>query len=270
MTSFLGVPILCAARSSATSTSPTRPTARCSPTSTRSSSSALAAAAGVAIENARLHEQVRARRAARRARAHRPRPPRHVIQRLFATGLSLQAAAQIVDGAGRHRADQRRSRRPRRDDPPDPLDDLRAPQPARPLGSVRSDVLAVCERLPPTRSASSRRATSTVRSTARSTNNVAGTSCCGCARRCPTSPATPGDGCRRHRHRVDGDRLRAPCRRRRRRATTGRSRRASERPRQHAGPSRGARWHVLDRHSPEGGTVVTWDVPLSACPATQH
>ena len=57
----------------------------------------LAAAAGLAIENARLHEQ--ARTAGLLEERERIARDLHddVIQRLFATGLSLQAAAQIVD-----------------------------------------------------------------------------------------------------------------------------------------------------------------------------
>jgi len=56
----------------------------------------LAAAAGLAIENARLHEQ--ARLAGLLEERERIARDLHddVIQRLFATGLSLQAAAQIV------------------------------------------------------------------------------------------------------------------------------------------------------------------------------
>jgi signal transduction histidine kinase len=56
----------------------------------------LAAAAGLAIENARLHEQARiAGLLEERERIARDLHD-DVIQRLFATGLSLQAAAQIV------------------------------------------------------------------------------------------------------------------------------------------------------------------------------
>jgi signal transduction histidine kinase len=56
----------------------------------------LAAAAGLAIENARLHEQ--ARTAGLLEERERIARDLHddVIQRLFATGLSLQAAAQTV------------------------------------------------------------------------------------------------------------------------------------------------------------------------------
>src|SRR6187397_546622 len=56
----------------------------------------LAAAAGLEIENARLHEQARiAGLLEERERIARDLHD-DVIQRLFATGLSLQAAAQIV------------------------------------------------------------------------------------------------------------------------------------------------------------------------------
>ncbi len=56
----------------------------------------LAAAAGIAIENARLHEQARtAGLADERERIARDLHD-DVIQRLFATGLSLQAAAALV------------------------------------------------------------------------------------------------------------------------------------------------------------------------------
>ena len=60
----------------------------------------LAAAAGLAIENARLHEQ--ARLAGLLEERERIARDLHddVIQRLFATGLSLQAAAQIVTEPG--------------------------------------------------------------------------------------------------------------------------------------------------------------------------
>ena len=64
---------------------------RSSPTSTRSSPSGSAAAAGVAIENARLHARVR--EVALLADRERIAMDLHdtVIQQLFATGLSLQA-----------------------------------------------------------------------------------------------------------------------------------------------------------------------------------
>jgi signal transduction histidine kinase len=59
----------------------------------------LAAAAGLAIENARLHEQ--ARTAGLLDERERIARDLHddVIQRLFATGLSLQATAQMVGDA---------------------------------------------------------------------------------------------------------------------------------------------------------------------------
>ena len=86
----------------------------------------LAAAAGLAIENARLHERaVTAGRSSERLRIARDLHD-DVIQRLFATGLSLQAAAQAVDRAGDGRAHHPRRRGAERLDPPDPLDDLRA------------------------------------------------------------------------------------------------------------------------------------------------
>ena len=67
-----------------------------SPTSTRSSWSRLAAAAGVAIENARLHSRVQELALVEdRERIARDLHDT-VIQRLFATGLSLQGTARLV------------------------------------------------------------------------------------------------------------------------------------------------------------------------------
>ena len=98
MTSFLGVPIavrgevfgnlyLCDKVGGET----------CSPTSTRSSRSALASAAGIAIENARLHG--RAAELATLEDRERIARDLHdtVIQRLFAVGLGLQATLRLVD-----------------------------------------------------------------------------------------------------------------------------------------------------------------------------
>lgn len=56
----------------------------------------LAAAAGLAIENARLHEQARTTGLLKERERIARDLHDDVIQRLFATGLSLQAAAQLV------------------------------------------------------------------------------------------------------------------------------------------------------------------------------
>ena len=59
----------------------------------------LAAAAGVADRERPAAPARAGGLAARGARAHRPRPARHVIQRLFATGLTLQSTAQLCHPA---------------------------------------------------------------------------------------------------------------------------------------------------------------------------
>ena len=92
MTSFLGVPSRCATRSTATSTSPTRSAGPSSP-GRRGADRALAVAAGIAIENARLHERV-TEVAVYEERDRLARDLHDtVIQRLFAIGLSLQSMA---------------------------------------------------------------------------------------------------------------------------------------------------------------------------------
>ncbi len=81
---------------SATSTSPTRPPRPSSPSSTRSWPSASRRAAAVAIEHARLYAQVED--LALTADRERIARDLHdtVIQRLFATGLGLQATTRLV------------------------------------------------------------------------------------------------------------------------------------------------------------------------------
>ena len=106
----------------------------------------LAAAAGLAIENARLHEQ--ARTAGLLDERERIARDLHddVIQRLFATGLSLQAAAQTG----------RRSRRPSSGScVPSTISTCRSARSARrsssstsdgpSCDSLRGDILAVCD-----------------------------------------------------------------------------------------------------------------------------
>ena len=105
----------------------------------------LAAAAGVAIENARLHEQAEA--AGLLDERQRIARDLHddVIQRLFATGLSLEAVAQVItDPVAQQRI------RGALDDLNVSIRQIRATifelhQRRSSVGSLRSDVLAVCE-----------------------------------------------------------------------------------------------------------------------------
>ena len=151
----------------------------------------LAAAAGLAIENARLHEQTRtAGLLDERERIARDLHD-DVIQRLFATGLSLQAAAHTLDDPA---AVARIT---------GAVDELNVS-----IRQIRSTIFELNQR----RSAVSQPARRhhrrlrrvghharvhpalrhpRVRSTAPSSSRHAATCCCACAKRCPTSPATP-------------------------------------------------------------------------------
>ena len=88
----------------------------------------LAAAAGVAIENARLHTRVQ--KLALVEDRERIARDLHdtVIQRLFATGLSLQGTARLAADRRRRRSDPHRGggRRPRPHGEAHPVGDLRA------------------------------------------------------------------------------------------------------------------------------------------------
>ena len=150
---------------------------------------ALAAAAGLAIDNARLHDSCRASLLLEdRERIARDLHD-DVIQRLFAAGMSLQTTMQLTD-------DERLRRRLETT-----LADLdtvivqvrntifhlsREPG-AGP--SVRADVLDLCAEAA-ARWGSTRAASSSARSTPPSAR-VASTCCSASARRCPTSCATP-------------------------------------------------------------------------------
>ena len=97
MTSFLGVPVRVHGEVYGNLYLTNKRHARSSPRTTRSWCLALAMAAGIAIENARLHSLVRDNTLTE----DRDRIARDlhdsVIQRLFAIGLSLQGTARLVE-----------------------------------------------------------------------------------------------------------------------------------------------------------------------------
>ena len=121
-------------------------------------------------------------------------------------GCRCRRPRTTVDGPGSRRPDHGRGRRSERVDPPDPLDDLRA-QPA----TIRRGQPARRHRRRLRRRGHHARVQTAlrhprVRSTASSSSRHAATCCCACARRCPTSPATP----RPRPSRVDRPRRRWP------------------------------------------------------------
>ena len=155
----------------------------------------LAAAAGVAIENARLHARVQELALVEdRERIARDLHDT-VIQRLFATGLSLQGAAGLI------RSDPR-GRGPRVEDAVDDLD-LTVKHIRSAIFGLEPRVVAHSRRRSRSRSSTwSRRpapllgfeppCSSTARSTAATPNGLAWRRCWPrCARRSATSPATP-------------------------------------------------------------------------------
>ena len=102
---------------------------------------ALAAAAGLAIENARLHQYMQVASAARGARAHRPRPPRRRHPARVRGRDHAAVDGSAVDPAGGDAATHAGGQRPRRHRAAGPQRHL----PAQPAGtdsiSVRADVI---------------------------------------------------------------------------------------------------------------------------------
>ena len=189
MRSFLGVPSGSGMRSSGTCISPTSTEAR-SPAEDEALTSALAAAAGIAVHNARLH----ARLGELSLATDRERIARDlhdtVIQRLFATGLSLQSAMPTIHDPELHA---------RVEEAVSELDDtirqvrttiFALDPPVAAEKGVRTRVIEVCA--PPPASASSPRFASSAPSTVRSTGSSPPSCSPPCGRPSPTWSATPG------------------------------------------------------------------------------
>ncbi len=115
-----------------------------------------------------------------------------VIQRLYATGMSLQGTVSLIGSPEVARPGQCRRGRPGRDDQGDPVLDLRAADPrrTRSLPGLRARILQVADEATgvlglPAGAAAGRPAG---RRRARRCRRAAARACC--ARRCPTRPGT--------------------------------------------------------------------------------
>ena len=208
----------------------------------------LAAAAGLAIENARLHEQAGTRRAARPSASGSPGISTTTSSSACSPpGCRCRRRPSGVDGAGRRRADHPCRRRSRRVDPSDPLDDLRAPPAV--VGrrtSLRGDDPRRLRRSGARRSGSDRRATSRADRQRRRSNRI-GSHLLLCLREALSNVARHASASSRPGRRRRRCVAARPRRRRRRHRVPVDDRATVERARQHAGPGGGPGRFVLDR-----------------------